>query len=343
MRVSSEPARPAEWLIPLGEPIIALTGSPDSAQIAALTTEGKLVIVEAATGRIFHELAAHPSGGFRVAWHPKAHLVASSGADGQVKFWDPATGKLLRQISLGTAWVEELEWSPTGAWLAVAAGRIVTLLTPDFDVKHTLKNHVSTVTGLGWRTDGQVLGVACYGGVQLYEARTGQPTELLPWKTSLVSLGWSPDQRWVVAGTQDMSVQIWPLPFHEGDELAMNGYPFKVRELAWHHSGKYLATGGDQQILVWDFSGEGPAGTTPQILVGHTARIAALAYQSGGQLLASGGQDGRLLWWNVRHPAPLGESQFAAPLTAVRWSRNDKTVIVGGQDGTVALVTPITK
>ena len=91
---------------------------------------------------------------------------------------------------------------------------------------------------------------------------------------------WSPNQRWIVAGTQELSIQIWPLPFRAGEELAMSGYAGKVRELAWHHGGRYLATGGSEQIMVWDCGGHGPSGTTPRILEGHTERITALAYQA---------------------------------------------------------------
>jgi hypothetical protein len=39
----------------------------------------------------------------------------------------------------------------------------------------------------------------------------------------------------------------------------MSGYEAKVRSLAWHHSGRYLATDGGQEPMVWDCSGKGPA------------------------------------------------------------------------------------
>lgn len=126
--------------------------------------------------------------------------------------------------------------------------------------------------------------------MSVYDSETGRVTAELPWKTSLVSLAISPDGRWVVAGTQENSVQIWPLPFREGEELAMSGYDAKVRSLAWHHSGRYLATDGGQELMVWDCSGKGPAGSTPRILEGHPARVSSLAYQKTGHLLASGCQ-----------------------------------------------------
>ncbi len=340
MAVSLGPALQTDWLAPLGEPVAAVSWSPHSEQLAVLTTEGKLAILEASGGRIVHEIAGHVGGGFRVAYHPKENLVASSGADGIAKFWDPATGAMVNQFAAGSAWVEQLEWSPNGETLAVAAGRVLTLWNSKGGAQHRLKDHASTISGLCWRTDSQVLAVACYGGVHLYEPISGRLIEKLPWKTSLVSLAWSPDQRWVVAGTQDLSVQIWPLPFQAGAELAMSGYPGKVRELAWHYSGKYLATGGGEEVMVWDCSGEGPAGTTPRILPGHAARITALAYQARGHWLASAGWDGKVLFYNVKRPTPLGEASFTAPVTALAWSPNDAALVVGCQNGSVGLVRP---
>jgi WD40 repeat protein len=196
------------------------------------------------------------------------------------------------------------------------------------------------VAALAWSADGRSLAVACYGGVSVYDAETGRVTAELPWKTSLVSLAISPDGRWVVAGTQESSVQIWPLPFREGEELAMSGYAAKVRGLAWHHSGRYLATDGGQELMVWDCGGKGPAGSTPRILEGHPARVSSLAYQKTGHLLASGCQGGRVLFWNAgKSSQPLRATALAGAVTALAWLPGDTRVVAGCQDGRLALIS----
>ena len=43
----------------------------------------------------------------------------------------------------------------------------------------------------------------------------------------------------------------------------MSGYSTKVRELSWHANSRFLATGGGPAVVVWDFSGKGPAGSKP--------------------------------------------------------------------------------
>ena len=344
------PLRPAEWVLDLSEPIAALGGSPDGSLIAVLGTEGSAWVVEASSGRRIHAFQAHEGGGFRLVWNPTAPCFATAGQDGQVRFWDPVTGTQVESLPMPSAWVEQLAGSPSGDRLAAASGKTVCIGRASggggasgadgAGWTHTLGGHRSTVAALAWSADGRSLGVACYGGVSVYDSETGRVTAELPWKTSLVSLAISPDGRWVVAGTQESSVQIWPLPFREGEELAMSGYDAKVRSLAWHHSGRYLATDGGQELMVWDCSGKGPAGSTPRILEGHPARASSLAYQKTGHLLASGCQAGRVLFWNAgKSSQPLRATALAGAVTALGWLPGDTQVVAGCQDGRLALIS----
>lgn len=334
------PLRPADWIQELDEPVAAVSVSPDGLRAAALGTEGNAVILETSTGRLQHRFRAHEGGGFRLEWSPREDRFATSGQDGTVRLWNPTEGTASESFKTGAAWAEQLCWSPDGNWLSVGAGKGVLLWRPGQGVIHSLREHRSTVAALAWRRDGARLAAACYGGVTLYDPVSGQNSGQLPWKTSLLSLAISPDHRWVVAGTQELSVQIWPIPFREGEELAMSGYTAKVRELSWHPGGRYLATGGGEEIMVWDCGRNGPAGTTPRILEGHLGRISSLVYQGRGHLLASGGQDGSVYFWNAgKSSQPLRQVRLSGPVTALAWTPDDRQVLVGTQDGRLALAT----
>ncbi len=338
--MSTAPIRPADWLHPVQDPIAAVTWSSDHLQVAYMTTEGVGGILNAATGSSQTGLKGHAGGAFQIAWHPTEPCIASSGQDGGVRFWDPATGQETANIEGGAAWVDHLKWSPNGAWLAAGAGRRLSLYHQERKiVVHTLSDHRSTLTALEWRRDNRAIAVSCYGTVQLYLPESAKVAETLPWKTSLISLAISPDNRWVVAGTQEKSIQIWELPYRPGEELAMSGYEAKVRELSWHPSGRYLATGGGRQIMVWDCGKDGPAGTSPTILDAHSEPVSVLKYQTHGHLLASGSQDGRILFWNVRKSSnPLKEVAIESPITALEWSRDDKRVFFGCRNGTLGMI-----
>lgn len=338
---ASVPLRAPDWLVPFGDPVAQLSWSPDGSTLAAGGVDGRVALLDGADGRLRQGFQAHEGGLFRAAFSPTEILLATAGQDGATKIWNPLTGELLHTLSFGTAWVEQLAWSPRGGWLAVAAGRKLRLWQPATGVIHESTDHRSTVAALTWNANGERLATACYAGAEIWDAASGQHSESLPWKTSLISLAWSPDGRWLVAGTQEQSVQIWELPFRPGGELAMSGYAAKVRELAWHYSGRYLATGGGESVMVWDCSGKGPAGTTPRILEGHSGRVTSLDYQRAGHLLASGAQDGNVLLWNAgKSSVALRQFRLGSPVTEVRWSPDGKRVALGARDGSVAVGQP---
>jgi WD40 repeat protein len=333
----SVPQRPWEWSSSLGEPVAQVSWSPDGSFLAVGLLDGRVVLLNALDGSRTAEWRAHEDGLFRAAFSPTAPVLATSGQDGLVRGWS-AGGENRFEISGGAAWAEQVAWSPNGAVLAAAAGRRLFLWDALTGTVRETAVHRSTIAGLSWKSDGSILAAACYAGVELWSAADAMPAGSLPWKTSLISLAWSPDGRWVVAGTQEQSIQIWELPFQPGNELAMSGYAAKVRELAWHSSGRYLATGGGTEVMVWDCGGQGPAGTTPRILQGHDGRIAALAYQRQGHLLASGALDGQVRLWNAgKSSQALRQFQLESPVTDLAWSPSGQRVAAGTKHGTVAL------
>ena len=331
-------SRPPDQVASVPDAVVAVSWSPDGARAVVGGSGGGLWLVDA-RGVVGGTLPGHEGGLFQAAWQPGGALVASAGQDGHARVWDPDRGAEVAAIPGGAGWVEQLAWSPSGEWLAVGAGRCLTLWHRERGVAHVLRDHRSTVSAIAWKPGSGVVGAAAYGGVSLWDASSGARVGSLPWKTSMLSLAWSPDGRWVVAGTQDLAVQVWPQPFVEGGELAMSGYPGKVRELAWHGSGRYLATGGGEQSMVWDCGGAGPAGSTPRILEGHLGRITALAYQHRGHLLASGGHDGLVFFWNAgKSSRALRQSNAGGPVTAMAVSPDDRLLLAGTHGGGLAWI-----
>lgn len=331
------PERTVDGFVCLNDYIQSLSWSPDGTRLAAAQSTGPVAVVDTGESRILQTWAGHEGGTFAAAFSPVAPIAASVGQDGSVRLWTPESPTPLRVVPLGSPWVEQLAWAPDGSGLAAGAGRTVTVLQPDGGVRLQLPPRRSTVTALAWSADSRKLAATSYGEVQRWDAISGAPDDPLVWKTSLISLAWSPDQRWIVAGTQEQSIQIWELPFRPEGELVMSGYAAKVRELAWHHGSRFLATGGSDNVTVWDCGGAGPAGTTPRVLEGHQGRITTLAYQRTGHLLASGSEDGTVLLWNSgKSSVPLRRYRFRSPVVQISWSPDGARLAGACQDGTVA-------
>lgn len=340
-RVSTPPVseRPLDWTFALEDFVNSVSWSPDGKHVAAAGSGGPIVLLDGSTGTKQETWAGHDGGTFRAVFSPVENRVASVGQDGHVRIWMPLSKGTPVGIPVAKSWVEQLAWAPDGSALAVAAGRDVRILRPDGSIAHSPAPLPSTISSLAWRADARELAAAAYGRIQIWDAGSGVAQAPILWNTSLISLSWSPDRRWIAAGTQEQSIQIWEMPARPGEELAMSGYAAKVRNLAWHRSGRYLATDGGHEIMVWDCIGRGPAGTHPRILTGHDQRVTALAYQRDGHLLASGSEDGRVLLWNVgKSTSPLRQFRLPGGVSCLDWSRDDAILAIGCQNGTVAAV-----
>jgi WD40 repeat protein len=238
----------------------------------------------------------------------------------------------------GAAWVERVAWSRDGSTLATAAGKKVRLwdITRG-EMSHEYAAHASTVADIAWRPNTDLLSVAAYGAVRVYDPAKAQPVSTFAWKGSVLKLCWSPNGATLAHGNQDASVHFWYAD--TGRDLHMSGYPSKVRELSWDFTGRFLAPGGGEAVCVWDCGGKGPEGTQPKMLEGHTVPISAVAWQRRGFLLASGDGAGRVVLWQPANRTPLigGATFEGTDISGVSWSPGDRLLAVGSGAGTVGV------
>jgi WD40 repeat protein len=96
--------------------VIQVAFSPDGRTIAGACHIGKIVLLwDIASGRLKGEPLRHPKEFFGMAFHPDGTLVTGC-QDGGIRFWDVATGKLIREQMTATA-VEGVAISPDGRTL----------------------------------------------------------------------------------------------------------------------------------------------------------------------------------------------------------------------------------
>lgn len=322
-----------EWVITLAEHVTAAAWSPDGTMLAAGSLGGDAVIADAATGAT-KPLAEHPLGVLALAWSPDSTHVAVGGQDGHLRVYDRYAA-LISELAMG-GWVSTVAWSPTGRYLAAAAGRTVTITDGEGSVVRTYDGHPSTVTSLVWDAKGRRVAAAFYGGVRWYEPGRGQPgpVDRLEWKGSILTLAASGDGRWLAAGNQDRSVQLWRLG--KDRHLEMPGYPAKIDQLAFDPTSRYLAVGSVGFITVWDCAGQGPEGSTPRMLEGHNRRVTTLAWQHQGPRLVSADADGKLAWWEpARNDRPARVIALGSEVTTASFRLDDRALLVATSDGRV--------
>ncbi len=336
MTAKQAPARlDALWTVDIGDFPTALAWLPDGSQLAVGAASGEVSLL-AAAGGARRVIGRHENGVLAVAVRGDGARLASAGQDREIAQWRLPDGEPLHRSAPRKAWVEHLAYQPGGRLLASSAGRAVELWSETGECLHRLEDHGGVVAAIAW--DGaRRLGAAAFGGLWLHSIGPGDySTELLPWKGAPLTLAWSPNGKVIACGMQDASVHFWRRP--GGHHSQMSGYATKVREASWSANSRWLATGGGQSVVLWDFGGKGPEGTRPVQLEGHTDRITALAFQREGGHLVSGGRDWRLSLWR-----PAGSTQaldahlLGAPLCALAWSPDSRRLAAASDNGEIAL------
>lgn len=322
----------AEWQATLPDVVTDLAWSPDDKYLAAVSAAGDLAVFEAESGAQVCRVLAHQLGALRVSW---GAALVTAGQDGKVKWWEDISGKLLREEKGGAAWVENLAWSPNRKLLASASGKFLRVWDNEGALIFSFDNHASTIAAVAWRPDGRGIASACYGAVNLFRLGEYEPYETLAWRGSLISLAWSPNARYVAAGSQEASLRFWRLPYRAEQELEMTGYPQKIKLLAWDCASRFLATGGaGETIMVWDVSGKGPAGKRPKMLRRHEAKVSALLFQKDGDLLVSGDRAGEVCSWQPAKTSPARNSfETGAEITALALTKHK--LAAGNLDGRI--------
>jgi WD40 repeat protein len=123
--------------------------------------------------------------------------------------------------------------------------------------------HQSTISGLTFSPNGKHLAVSRYGGVTVWERKKNKwSSSNYSWKGSHGKVTFSPDGKYLVTSMQENQLHGWRLS--DKADLAMSGYPAKIKSFNWVGETPYLVTSGASEAVCWPFDGkEGPMGRKP--------------------------------------------------------------------------------
>lgn len=301
--------------------------------VAVAGAEGTCTVYEADTGD--REASLQVDGGLLdAAFSPDGAHLALTGTAGY-RLWHSADRRL--DTPRADGWSARARWAGDDR-VAVACGRHVVVHDADGAVLWQTGPAPSTVTDLTWLRQGREIAVSAYNGVYRYARHRPDPISHYPYPGSHLAIAATGNDRWICTGNQDRSVHIWRT--RDGNELEMAGYPDKVTRLLFDDAGRWLANNGAPDVTVWDFTGKGPAGTSPRMLRHHDA-VTAMAWRPGtGGILATGGSDATAALWRPatgaagKPMAPAVRFDLDSPATAVAWL-DQQRLLVATRAGTL--------
>lgn len=350
LRTTSKSLLERHWQGTLSDYVAAIAWSPNGHTLAASSAAGDVMLWRdlPGEGKVLWPLLPLQMGDGRsidcLGFSQDGQWLAAGGQTGQVKIWclnlDAGAYRCrpLHTLDNAPAWVEHLAWSPTHNQLAFSLGRFVQVWDADTgNIAVTLNFDASSVLGLDWRCDGQYLAVAGYQGVKIWHRQDWDDDPyVLEVPSASLAIAWSPDGKYLATGNLDRTITV--LEWNNPHPWVMQGFPGKVRQLAWskvisQSGAPLLAASSAEGMVVWERQADESVGWEGQVLAGHGEVVQAIAFQPNSFLLASAAEDGWVCLWP--QAKRLGQILEGAPggFSCLAWHPQGQRLAAGGQSG----------
>ena len=292
---------------------------------------GEETLVFAEPGGELRRMTVH--GGAILATVADGERIVSGGDDGKLIATDLGSSRVLASDAKHR-WIDHVALGPDGT-VAWSAGK--TAFVQGKELREV--EAPSTVGGLAFLPKGFRLAIAHYNGATLwFPNAAGATPEKLEWKGSHLSATVSPDGRFLVTTMQEPMLHGWRLV--DRQHMRMSGYSARVTSFGWTVGGRWLATSGATQLILWPFQAkDGPMGKQPHLLAPSEHRIETVACHPRQDIVAAGYGDGLVVLVRIEDGAEiLAKKPGAAPVKALAWSTDGLFLAWGAENGEAGIV-----
>ena len=204
--------------------------------------------------------------------------------------------------------------------------------------KPKLLEHSSTVGGIAIDQNGRRIAVSCYGGVTVW--RLGDKrwkSSKFAWKGSHGKVSFSPDGKYLITAMQENELHGWRI--RDKVNMAMAGYPGKIKSFAWVGDTPFLITSGARESICWPFDGKnGPQDRKPICLTdGGDQSVSYIEPLPGENAFFAGFRDGKVFFSEVdEYKSPiLIQDATGSEITTISCLSDCSRVLIGDINGKV--------
>lgn len=323
-----------KWLNITEQPVVkALISSPLDMVIGALS-DGSLRLAKLSTGETIQTISAHAMGIVNAALSTNGKFLATTGEDNKLKIFDLSAQSVVFEWK-NKGWIDNVLWA--GDDLYLTGSKSLFKWSLHTSEVQTVETWAHTISALRLKNESE-LGVVGYSRFSLYDLEPLKEIKRFEWKGQLDSLIFSPNERYAVCASNDLTIHIWDLK--KDKDLTMRGFSTKIRDMSFRSDGLYMANTTGHEVIVWDYMDPGPANKRPQVLGPFEKESSQVRYQHKGKMLATFGEDGVILFWrpDLFDDKPIAIAGIRdQAITSAQWTADDQFVLTGLQTGYMAL------
>jgi WD40 repeat protein len=306
--------------------ITALRFSPDGKTLA-VSGNREILLHRADGSGLMKRLAGKADRILSIAFSADGSLMIAGGGTparfGEIQFWEPGEGKLLRVADVTSDTVFGASLSPDGSKVAVgcADNTVRAFDTATAKELYRISAHENWVLATAFGIDSKrLVSVGRDRAAKLIDATAGQFLENVnQMHGELAAVARNPKADEIVIGGDDRIPYMYrmdrPRNMKVGEDATL------IRQLAsqegaifaldWSPDGRRVAVAGAAPTVnLYDADTGAPAGSCK----GHTAGIYAVAFSPDGAHLATGGFDGQIRLYSTRD-CTLEKSFVPVPLS----------------------------
>ena len=271
--------------------------SPDDTKIITTSEDKTVKIIDVATGALVNSLSDDITPFIYASCNPNGNKLALSTLSRTFFIWNTETGLKESTYSGHTRQLSSVSISPNQSFLASSSDdkqiKIWNLMNGALINSFNLNQKSYSIN---WNTDGNLISVAGYDGVRVFDPFNGNEIAYLKeFGKDVQYISLSPDGTKIATRNTYRNVKIWNLS-NQQLEFELSNLNATIMYISWSPDGsKICICYNDGNFKVWEMK----YGQELHKIWSSYGRITSFAWSPDGKFMLSGTDDGVLSFWDA--------------------------------------------